>query len=130
MKILFSILLNAFILWLLTILLAWNPDMNLADWIVVVWGWKTYVVAGIILWVLNIFVKPILKLLSLPFTIIFLWATIFIINAIILFLLDYIINNILRIPWISYHIVWIINFIISVAIFTFLNIIYSLLFSN
>ncbi len=130
MKIFFSILLNISILYLLTFLLAWNVDSWLTDWIKVVGWWKTYVMAWIILGLLNITVKPILKILSLPFSIFFLWFTVFLVNAAILFLLDYIINTLIAFPWISYSIVWPINFIISVAIFTFLNIIYSLLFNN
>ncbi len=130
MKIFFSVLLNISILYLLTFLLAWNIEWTLTDWIKVVGWWKTYIMAWIILGLLNITVKPILKILSLPFSIFFLGLTIFLVNAIILFLLHYIINTIIAFPWISYLIVWKINFIISVAIFTFLNIIYSLLFSN
>jgi uncharacterized membrane protein YvlD (DUF360 family) len=67
MKIFFSILLNISILYLLTFLLTWNPDTWLPDWIKVVGWWKTYVMAWIILGLLNITVKPILKILSLPF---------------------------------------------------------------
>jgi putative membrane protein len=130
MKIFFSVLLNISILYLLTFLLTWNIDSWLSDWIKVIGWWKTYVMAWIILGLLNITVKPVLKILSLPFSLFFLGFTVFLVNAAILFLLDYIINIIIAFPWISYSIDWPINFIISVAIFTFLNIIYSLLFNN
>ena len=130
MKIIFSIILNIIILYLLTILLSGNPEMNLSDWIVVIWWLKTYILAWIILGFLNFFVKPLLKILSLPFSIFFLWLTSFLVNASILFLLDYIINILLKIPWISYSINWTINFIISVIIFTFLNMIYSIIFNK
>ena len=130
MKIFFSVLLNISILYLLTLFLSSNSEIWLTEWITVVWWWKTYVMAWIILGLLNVTVKPILKILSLPFSLFFLGFTIFLVNAAILFLLAYIINTLISAPWISYSIDWPINFIISVAIFTFLNIIYSLLFNN
>jgi uncharacterized membrane protein YvlD (DUF360 family) len=51
-----------------------------------------------------------------------------VINSLILGLLTYIINNILQISWIWYTINWWTNFIIAVAIFTILNMFYTLLF--
>jgi uncharacterized membrane protein YvlD (DUF360 family) len=51
-----------------------------------------------------------------------------VINSIILGILTYISNNILQISWIWYTINWWTNFIIAVAIFTILNMFYTLLF--
>jgi len=79
---------------------------------------------------MNVTIRPILKILSLPFFLLFFGLVVFVINGIILKLFDYIINNLLVIPWVSYTINWNINFVIAVAIFTILNMLYSLLFSK
>lgn len=128
MKILFSIIVNASILFIITFLLKWNPDKWIEAWVIVTWWVSVYLLWGMILWLINSIVKPILKILSLPFFFLFFWLTVFIVNAIILKLFGYIINDVLIIDWMSYRIVWWINFVIAVAIFTVLNIIYSLLF--
>ena len=126
MKILLSILFNAFILYVLTYLL--NTDIE--NWIAVAWGIKTYIFWWVILWLINITIKPILKILSLPLFFVFLWLVSFLVNWVVLWLFDYIVNQLLIIPWISYSINWPINFVIAVAIFTILNMFYSLLFSK
>ena len=128
MKIFFSIILNASILYIITILLNTvdHPDS------IVIWElwWQTYLIAWVILWVLNITVKPVLKILWLPLSIFFHWLVVLIINGIILWLFEKIINNILLIEWIAYKINDWWNFVIAVAIFTFLNMLYSLLFNK
>jgi putative membrane protein len=139
MKILFSIIINAFILLAIAYLLAPNPEM----WIthgVILWCWDcsylskyaliTYFFWGLVLGIINITIKPILKLLSIPLFFLFFWLSMFIVNWVVLWLLNYIINNILVIPKISYEINGTLNFIIAVAIFTFLNMFYSLLFNK
>lgn len=130
MKILFSILINALILYLMTYLLAANPDKWIEAGIAVAWWLKTYLLWGIILGLINVFIRPVLKILSLPLFFVFLWLVSILINWIVLKLFDYIINDILMVPWMSYSINWWINFIIAVAIFTILNMFYSLLFSK
>jgi len=130
MKILLSILINAWILFLMTYLLAADPSKSITAWIAVTWWWKTYLIWWIILWIMNVTIRPILKILSLPFFLLFFGLVVFVINGIILKLFDYIINNLLVIPWVSYTINWNINFVIAVAIFTILNMLYSLLFSK
>lgn len=130
MKILLSIIINSWILFLMTYLLAADPNKWIAAWIIVTWWWQTYLIWWIVLWVMNITIRPVLKLLSLPFFLLFFWLVVFVINAIILKLFDYIINTVLIIPWVSYTINWNVNFIIAVAIFTILNMLYSLLFSK
>ncbi len=139
MRILFSIIINAVILFAITYLLAANPDKWIADWVVLGCGdcsyssfeaWKTYIIWWIILWVINITIRPLLKILSLPFYLIFFSLVGFVVNAVVLKLFDYIVNDLIQIPWISYSIDKTINFIIAVAIFTILNMFYSLLFSK
>lgn len=128
MKILFSIIINALILFIISYLLASNPDKWISNWVIATWWLNTYLLGWIILWVINITVKPLLKILSLPFFFLFFWLSVFIVNAVVLKLFDYIINDALLINWMSYRIDWWINFVIAVAIFTVLNMIYSLLF--
>lgn len=139
MKILFSIIINAFILFIITYLLAANPDKEISAWVILgCWdcgynsleAWKIYLIWGIILWLINVTIRPILKILSLPLFFLFFWLVVFVINAIILWILNFIINDLLMIPWISYQINWWINFAIAVAIFTILNMFYSILFSK
>jgi len=128
MKILFSIIINALILFVIAYLLGPNIDKWLGNWVTVSWWLNTYLLWWLILWLINVTIKPILKIVSIPFFFLFFWLTVFIVNAVILKLFSYIINDVLVIKWMSYSIVWWTNFIIAVAIFTILNMVYSLLF--
>jgi len=136
MKILLSILINASILYAITYLLWPNADRALEAGIVLgcdcsytsFEALKTYLIWGIILGVMNVTIRPILKILSLPLFFIFLGFVSFVVNGIVLYLFTYIINDILVISGVGYEINWLINFIIAVAIFTILNTLYSLLF--
>lgn len=128
MKIFFSIILNSSIFFAIAYFLntPTKPDS------IIIWTllWQTYLLCWIILWVLNITIKPILQILWIPLSLFFHSLVVLTINAILLFLLQYIINDILLIEWIKYEISWIINFIISVAIFTIMNMLYSILFNK
>ena len=128
MRILFSILMNALILFILAFFLAKGESVS--AWIVVSGWFKTYLIGGIILWLINVIIRPIIKLLSLPLFFIFLSFTTLIVNWIVLWIFEYIIENLLIIPWVAYEIKGAMNFIIAVAIFTVLNMFYSLLFSK
>ncbi|MFA5917076.1 MAG: phage holin family protein [Candidatus Gracilibacteria bacterium] len=138
MKILLSIILNAVILYLIVILLGENTKEGIENGITLgclsdcspnsIEAWKTFLVGGIILGLINITVKPILKILSFPFFILSFGLVSIVINSLILGLLTYIINNILQISGIGYTINGWTNFIIAVAIFTILNMFYTLLF--
>ncbi len=133
MKILLSIIINSLILFVMAYFLQENSDNSwiiIANWLYdynSILAWKTYLLGWIILGLINLTIKPILKILSIPLFFIFFWLVVFIVNAIILFLLDYILTDLLIINWIWYHINWIVEFIIAVVIFTILNMIYSLL---
>lgn len=137
MKILLSIILNASILLIIVLLLWPNKELWVSAWVTLGCGncgylsleaWKIYLLGGVILGLINITIRPILKLLSLPFFLLFLWFTTFIVNGVVLQLFSYIINDILLISGISYTINWWVNFVIAVAIFTLLNMVYPLLF--
>ena len=137
MKILLSIILNALILYLITILLGANPEKSINAG-VILWcdncdylsleAIKTYLLWWIVLWVINITIRPILRILSIPFFFLFFWLTSLVINWVLLYLFWYILNEILGVSWVWYTIDGAINFIIAVAIFTFFNTIFSLLF--
>jgi len=132
MKILFSIIINSLILFVLAYFLQPNDNWTwiiIANWIYNYndfFAWKTYLLWWIILWLINIVIYPILAILKIVLFIIS-WIVTIIANALILFSLDYILKNILIVDWIWYNINWIVEFIIAVIIFTILNMIYSLL---
>ena len=136
MKIIFSIIINAIILYAIAYFLWANEIKNIESGVILwcnpcsllsIWALKTYLIWGIILWTINVTIKPILKIVAIPLFFIFFWLVVFVINWVILWLFDYIINKLL-ISWVWYHIEWTVNFIIAVAIFTVLNMLYSLLF--
>lgn len=138
MRILFSIILNALILYVIVILLWENTSEWIKSWIILWCGdscspnsieaWKTFLIGWIILWLLNTIIKPILKILSFPFYILSFWLFSIVINAVLLWLLTYILNDLLQIVGVWYTINWWINFVIAVAIFSILNMFYALLF--
>ena len=134
MKILLSIIINSLILFVIAYFLQKNSSWTwviIAGWLYDysdIFAWKTYLLWGIVLGLINLTIKPILKIVSIPLFFIFFWLVVFIVNAIILYLLDFILTDILIIKWIWYHISWMIEFTIAVVIFTILNMIYSLLF--
>ncbi|MDD2566261.1 MAG: phage holin family protein, partial [Candidatus Gracilibacteria bacterium] len=92
-------------------------------------GLKLYFIGGVILGLLNYTIKPILKILGLPFIIITFGLFILVINGVILFLLEKIIAG-LSIPGVTFSIHGILNFIIAVAIFTIFNTIYNTFFKK
>jgi len=137
MKILFSIIINAGILYAMTYFLWENAKESIQAgiilwcddcWYLSLEALKTYIIGWVILWIINTVIRPVLKILSLPLFFLFLGLVTFVINGIILYLFTYIINEILIIPWVWYEINGMINFVIAVAIFTILNTLYSLLF--
>jgi uncharacterized membrane protein YvlD (DUF360 family) len=79
---------------------------------------------------MNVTIRPIIKILALPFFLVFWGFVVFLINGVMLYLFNYIINQILNIPGMSYQIDGTVNFIIAVAIFTILNMFYSFLFNK
>ena len=133
MKILLSIVINSLILFVIAYFLPSNSSETwviIANWLYEynnILSWKTYLLWGIVLGLINLTIKPILKILSIPLFFIFFWLVVFIVNAIILYMLDFILTDILIIKWIWYHINWLVEFTIAVVIFTILNMIYSLL---
>lgn len=77
MRLILRFLLNLLGLWLAN---------NLVAGFAVTGGWKGYVIAGIVLVLLNLLVKPVLKLVTLPLIILSLGLFGLVINALILWL--------------------------------------------
>jgi putative membrane protein len=138
MRIIFSIFMNALILLLVAYLLGANPSLWLTAWVHLACScsyfsleaWKTYLIGGILLGLMNYTIRPVLKILTLPFFFLFFGLTFLIVNAVILKLLSFILNDILQIPWVGYSIEGWVNFVIAVAIFSLLNMVYGLLLSK
>lgn len=129
-KILISIILNSAILYTLYYFLGESEDKTVQAAIIVEWWAYAFIAGWVILWVLNAIVKPVLNLLALPFFFLFFWVTSLVINWITLWLLEFILNDFLKIPNLSYHIASWFEFIVTVAIFSILNIIYSLILNK
>src|SRR3989344_2642232 len=67
-------------------------------------GIKEYAIAGVVLGLLNMLVKPVLKLVSMPFIILTLGLFVLVINALLLWVVDYIfdflaISDIYSLAW-------------------------------
>lgn len=137
MKTLISIIMNGLILYVMTYFLAENAGKWIQAGIILGCGdcsytslaaMKSYFIWWVLLGLINMTVRPILKILSLPFFFLFFGLASFVINGVVLYLFTYIINTALKIPWVWYEINGLINFAIAVAIFTVLNTLYGVLF--
>ncbi|MEK7151767.1 MAG: phage holin family protein [Patescibacteria group bacterium] len=53
---------------------------------IVIGGWKEYLIAGLVLGVLNLIIRPILKIVTFPLVIVSLGLFLIVINAVILWL--------------------------------------------
>lgn len=83
-RILIGILVNALSLYVL---------VEFLDEVAGTGGIKLFIIGGIIIGILNTFVKPIMKILSLPFVVITAGLFLIVINAFILFLTQWVINT-------------------------------------
>jgi putative membrane protein len=122
MQIFLSILCNGIILWAMSYFLPLNSVTNTG--VLANGGLQLFFIGGIILWVLNFVVRPLLKLIGLPFIFLTFGLFILVINGIILWLLENIIK-LLSITNVAFEIRGVVNFIIAVAIFTVFNTIYN-----
>lgn len=120
MKILLSVFANALILFGVAYFLPY--DTTTQSGIIANGGWQLYVAGGIVLGLLNVIVRPLLKILGFPFMILTFGLFILVINGIILKLLENVIHliNITGVVW-EIHGIGI--FAIAVAIFTIFNIV-------
>src|SRR3989344_7823331 len=103
MKRLLSLIISAGAgLWLATVLIAQvtvktYPDSNFFG-INVIAPWQFFILFGIILGLLNFFVKPILNVITLPLRIITLGLFGFLINMFLIWIVDYIFRE-FSAPW-------------------------------
>lgn len=82
-KALFGIFLNGLALYLLTLII---------DVIQYGGGLKLFIIAGVILGLINMFVKPVVKLLALPLVLLTGGLFLIVINALVLFALTYLLD--------------------------------------
>ena len=80
-------------------------------------GIKEYAIAGVVLGLLNIVLRPVLKLISMPFIILTLGLFTIVINALLLWLVDYIfdfvtIGDIMALVWATI-VIGIVNMVVS-----------------
>ena len=83
-------------------------------------GWKAFLLLGIIVGMLNIFIKPLLKLVTLPFILLSVGLLLIPINAFILWLTERVINT-LEIGNIMFQIEGFTTYIIASIIFGAVN---------
>lgn len=69
------------------------------------WGVKAFALSGIIFWLLNWWLKPILKLFTFPFIILSVWLFTFLINWFIIYLTE---RFFIWMPslWVTFAITW------------------------
>ncbi len=77
-------------------LAVWVSDILLANF-TVYGGWKGYVIAAVVLALLNVILKPVLKILSAPLIILSLGLFTIVINGFILWLVAYFLPDYVRI---------------------------------
>lgn len=83
-------------------------------------GWVFFLVVGIILGLLNTLVKPVLKIISLPFVLISAGLFLIVINAVILWLTAYILS-VFSSFGLSLHIEGVTTYIFAAVIFGVIN---------
>jgi putative membrane protein len=120
MRIFLSIFFNGLILYGLSFFL---PEITATG------DLKLYFIGGVILGLLNTFVKPILGVLGFPFVILTLGLFSLVINGVILALLQKIIE-VLSIDGVSYDFGGWLNFAIAVVIFSIFNTLYGTFFKR
>ncbi len=112
------------ILWILASWLAvFATTYYFPEYVSVEWWIRAFWVVWFIFWTLNYFIKPVLKLISLPLVFLSAWLFTFLINWIVIYLTEYFVKMspnlwvVFEIHWwfVSYLIVavvlWVINYI-------------------
>ena len=89
-------------------------------------GIKLYIIGGLIIGILNVFIKPIMKILSIPFVILTAGLFLIVINALILFFTEWIINT-MAFRDVTLHFAGIGSYIISAFILGIINWVHNLL---
>ena len=118
------VLANAGLIWALSRYMPYDPTT--ASGIVASGTWQLYLIAGLILGLLNGIIKPILVVIGFPFTILTLGFFRFIINGIILYLLEMFVSKI-GLPGMVFEIHGSLAVVVAVLGLTVFNVISSLL---
>jgi putative membrane protein len=77
----------------LNILLIWFLATNLDEYLIITGGWIAYIVVGSLLTLLNIFIRPILNILSIPLRLFATVVGIMLVNGLFLWLITYIVDR-------------------------------------
>ena len=85
MGIIATVVLNGLAIWIVQILV---PGFSVSD------GWLTYLLAGLVLGVLNFFIKPLLKILTAPLIIFTLGLFLVVVNMAVVWILDKLMDSI------------------------------------
>ena len=115
---------NAVLIWVLAKYLPYDPTS--ATGVLASNTWQLYLIGGLVLGLLNGIVKPILKIIAFPITILTLGFFRLAINGIILYLLEMMIKSI-GVEGVTFEIHGALYFVLSVAILTIFNIISSMI---
>lgn len=135
MRILFSILANAVLLYLLARLLPCQGDACAAGGVatsaasLLSGGWKTYLVGGVVLGAVGAFLRPFLELVGLPLKLFAFGLTVLLTNSVILYLFTALMGW-LNFPEARYEIRGAGAFLLAVAIFTLFNTLYGAFFKR
>ena len=85
------------------------------EYIFVEWGIRAFTVVWFIFWILNYFIKPILKLISLPLIFLSAWLFTFLINWVVIYLTEYFVKMSPNL-WVVFEIKWWLSSYLIVAI--------------
>jgi len=89
-------------------------------------GIKLFIIGGVIIGILNAFIKPIMKILSLPFVILTAGLFLVVINGVILYLTEWIINT-MAFRDVALHFEGLGGYLISAIILGIINWVHNLL---
>ncbi len=118
------VLANAGLIWALSRYMPY--DAATASGIVASGTWQLYLIAGLILGLLNGIIKPILVVIGFPFTILTLGFFRFVINSIILYLLEMFVSKV-GLPGMVFEIHGSLAVVVAVLGLTVFNVISSLI---
>lgn len=78
---------------ILNVLLVWVLSLVLPDYFIVTGGWVAYIIIGALITLLNILVRPILALITLPLKMLATVLAVIIVNGIFVWIVHYISLN-------------------------------------
>lgn len=120
-------MIRAFIFFLILNTLSVFLVDRLLDGFTVTGGWQGYLLVGSVIGVLNVFVKPVLNILALPFIFLTLGLFVIVINALILWLAQEFVGY-LDLTTIQFTVVGIVTYIVAVIVLGLLNFAFQKIF--